>query len=67
MMNGKLYKCGAVALFPKFDAQYNLELSAEDRALMTSYTPLSIMDSDDTKINFINNLKNPIPQCKFCP
>jgi hypothetical protein len=67
MMNGKLYKCGAAALFPKFDAQHSLELSTEDRALMNRYTPLSITDSDNAKTNFINNLKNPIPQCKFCP
>lgn len=67
MMNGKLYKCGAVALFPEFDSQHNLELSSEDRVLMNSYTPSSITDSNDEKNNFINNLKNAIPQCKFCP
>ena len=66
-MNGKLYKCGAVALFPEFNRQYNLELSLEDRELINSYVPLSISDSADTKRSFIDNLKNPIPQCKFCP
>jgi hypothetical protein len=67
LMNGKLYKCGAVALFPEFDKQHILELSDEDRALMNSYRPLSVTDSEETKVNFINNLKNSIPQCKFCP
>jgi hypothetical protein len=67
LMNGKLYKCGAVALFPEFDKQYSLELSDEDRDLMNSYVPLSISDSAKIKNNFIKNLKNPIPQCKFCP
>ena len=66
-MNGKLHKCGAVALFPEFDRQYNLELSAEDRQLMNSYQPLSVTDSEDTKTIFIKNLNNSIPQCKFCP
>ena len=67
LMNGKLYKCGAVALFPEFDKQHILELSDEDRVLMNSYRPLSVTDSEETKVNFINNLKNSIPQCKFCP
>ena len=67
LMNGKLYKCGAVALFPEFDKQHSLELSSEDRELMNSYRPLSVTDSKETKVNFINNLKNSIPQCKFCP
>lgn len=66
-MNGKLYKCGAVALFPEFDRQFNLELSAEDRTLINSYVPLSSSDSEGVKKDFIDNLKNPIPQCKFCP
>jgi hypothetical protein len=67
LMNGKLYKCGAVALFPEFDKQHSLELSSEDRELMNSYRPLSVTDSREIKANFINNLKNSIPQCKFCP
>jgi hypothetical protein len=67
LMNGKLYKCGAVALFPEFDKQYSLELSDKDRDLMNSYVPLSISDSAIIKNNFIENIKNPIPQCKFCP
>lgn len=66
-MDGKLYKCGAVALFPEFDAQHNLQLSAEDRALMNSYRPLTADDSFETKLEFLNNLPNVIPQCKFCP
>lgn len=67
LMNGKLYKCGAVALFPEFDQQYNLELSNDDRTLMNSYLPLSVTDSNETKMTFLKNLENPIPQCKFCP
>ena len=66
-MNGKLHKCGAVALFPEFDRQFNLELSVEDRDLMNSYRPLSVTDTDEFKSTFIKNLNQPIPQCKFCP
>lgn len=66
-MDGKLYKCGAVALFPEFDAQHNLELSAEDRELMNSYSPLTASDSFETKMQFLQDLPNMIPQCRFCP
>jgi organic radical activating enzyme len=66
-MDGKLYKCGAVALFPEFDTQHNLQLTAEDRELMNSYSPLTAADSIETKREFIKNLPNSIPQCKFCP
>lgn len=63
-IRGKLYKCGVAAVLPEFDQQHQLALSAEDRALLTSYRPLSI---DDSKAEFIAKLGEPIPQCKFCP
>lgn len=66
-MNGKLYKCGAVALFPEFGQQHHLELSEEDRALMNAYKPLEFDDADNIKQDFINNIRNSIPQCRFCP
>jgi organic radical activating enzyme len=67
LMNGKLYKCGAVALFPEFDHQHQLVLSDQDRALMNSYIPLSITDTVERKKEFINQLPLAIPQCRFCP
>jgi organic radical activating enzyme len=66
-MNGKLYKCGAVALFPEFAKQYEITLSPQDHELMMSYQPLTIDDSDQRKQEFLNNLPNAIPQCRFCP
>lgn len=66
-IKGKLYKCGVVALLPEFDSQHKLFLSAEDENLMSNYIPLNYDDSVEVKRNFIKNLKNPIPQCKFCP
>ena len=66
-IEGKLYKCGVVALLPKFAEQFQLQLSAEDKELMLNYVPLSIKNSIDEKKDFIQNLKNSIPQCKFCP
>ena len=67
MMDGKLYKCGAVALFPEFANQHNVQLSDEDRELMLSYAPLTIDASYEEKKMFLENLPNAIPQCKFCP
>lgn len=66
-VNGKLYKCGLVATVNDFDKQYNLELSAADRELMNAYAPLDISASYKEKVEFIAELPNTIPQCKFCP
>ena len=66
-IRGELYKCGVVAVLPEFDQQHSLTLSAEDRELMMSYRPLKITDSDTAKQQFVNNLDQPIDQCKFCP
>ena len=66
-MNGKLYKCGAVALFPEFAKQYTVTLSPEDHELMLGYQPMTINDTAQQKQEFLNNLPNAIPQCRFCP
>lgn len=66
-MNGKLYKCGAVALFPEFAKQYEIVLSPEDQELMIGYQPMTIDHTDQQKQEFLNNLPNAIPQCRFCP
>jgi hypothetical protein len=66
-IRGQLYKCGVVAVLPEFDQQHPLTLTPEDRELMTSYRALSITDSNKIKTQFINNLDQPIDQCKFCP
>jgi hypothetical protein len=65
-IRGKLYKCGPVALFPEFDRQFNLELSATDRDLVNSYQALSAEDFDHNGAEFMANIDNPIPQCTFC-
>ena len=66
-IRGKLYKCGPVALIPEFDRQYPLAISSEDRELLNSYTPLSVADFDQHGREFLANIDNVIPQCKFCP
>lgn len=65
---GKLYKCGASALFKEYDNQFNLELSDEDRKLVNNPPCVSADDPIEEIQKFIQNLKSePIPQCKFCP
>ena len=65
--NGKLYKCGPASLFAQFDTQFGLKLSDPDRALINNYTALSVDDDIGTKKRFIDDLANPIAQCRFCP
>lgn len=66
-IRGKLYKCGVVALLPEFAQQHVIKLSPEDQDLMTGYRALEITDSEPAKKQFVDNIKNSIPQCKFCP
>jgi hypothetical protein len=64
---GKLYKCGVAAVLPEFDQQHNLDLTADDRALLYSYRPLEISDNIGVKKKFIDNIDQAIDLCKFCP
>jgi organic radical activating enzyme len=66
-IRGKLYKCGPVALMPEFDQQHKLDISDQDRQLLSDYRPLSIDEFDQRGEEFIKNIDNVIPQCKFCP
>ena len=64
---GKLYKCPLVSVLPDFLDQFTVNISAEDKVLANSYMPISGQDSDAAISNFINNIDQPISQCKFCP
>ena len=62
MNKGKLYKCPLVSVLPDFLNQFNVAVA--DKELAHAYQPMS---HDDDVEKFVNNLVNPIPQCKFCP
>ena len=64
---GKLYKCPLVSVLPDFLDQFTVNISDADRAIAKSYTPVSGSDSDSIISNFVNNIDQPIDQCKFCP
>ena len=66
-IRGKLYKCGPVGLFPEFDQQYHFDISNEDRDLLNSYQPLTVDEFDIRGQQFIDDIDEVIPQCKFCP
>jgi organic radical activating enzyme len=66
-IKAQLYKCGPVALLPEFDLQMPLDISDEDRAMLHSYRPLTVENYDSYHGEFLANLDNPIPHCKFCP
>lgn len=65
-MDGKLYKCGQVALFPEFYKQFNMDISDADLHLMHSYRPAEHNDLHYLK-DFLGSIDQKIPQCKFCP
>lgn len=66
-IDGKLYKCGPVALFPDFDKQHDLDITPEDKILINSYKPLEVGNFETDGERFFAELDNVIPQCKFCP
>ena len=66
-IRGAIYKCGPVALFPEFDQQHQLDISDQDRELINSYQPLTVDQFDQRGQQFMADIDNPIPQCKFCP
>ena len=67
MSDGKLSKCGQVDLFPKFSKQFEVELNQEDKTLVNSYQALTVDTDLKEAEKFINTIKEPIAQCKFCP
>ena len=62
---GKLYKCPLVSVLPDFLNQFNVVMSEGDSKIAHSYNPAS--STDTNFVEFVNNINNPIPQCKFCP
>ena len=66
-IRGKIYKCGPAALLPEFDEQHNLDISEEDRKIVHGYQPLTLDNFENYRDDWVESLKNPIPQCKFCP
>ena len=66
-IKGKLYKCGPVALFPDFDQQHNFEISDADRSLLNSYKPLGLPTDQQMISDFLAQIDQALPQCKFCP
>lgn len=65
--NGRLYKCGPAALFNTFHKQIGLELTPEQQELIENVPYIGIEHSMKQKQHFIQNILDPIKQCRFCP
>lgn len=65
--SGKLYKCGVVNLLPQFYEQFFLDLSEEESALVHNYQPAHLGMTQEELKGWVDRLKNPIDQCRFCP
>jgi len=66
-IEGKIYKCGPVALLPQFDRQIGLELTDAQRTLMNSYQPFTIEQIEQQGSEILRTIDGGIPQCEFCP
>jgi organic radical activating enzyme len=68
MIRGQIYKCGPVALMAEFDEQYQFDIGDADRAVVhAAGRGLGIDEFDTRGAEFLANIDNVIPQCKFCP
>jgi organic radical activating enzyme len=66
--NGKWYKCHVMAHLEEFSQQFQIEFDdPSDEELLRSYQPATLDMSPEELQIWIDNVKNPIPQCKFCP
>lgn len=66
-IDGKLYKCSVSGTLPKFDQQFIVNATPEDRKIIYGYNPASIIDDTPEELDqWFKNQKNPIDMCKFC-
>jgi organic radical activating enzyme len=63
---GKLHKCNAASHFGEFNRQYYIELTEEEERILNAYTPCDASSSIEEIRDFLEMIKHPIPQCRFC-
>lgn len=66
-INGRIYKCGPVALMPQFDNQFKLDITEEERSILHGYQGLSVDEWEERGAAFMDHIDDPIDQCRFCP
>ena len=67
IVNGKIYKCAIPIVLSEFNKQHAIELDQIDKNILDNTGGYTIDDVNADPDKFLNYLKNPIPQCKFCP
>jgi hypothetical protein len=65
--HGKIYKCAPSELMTEFDRQFDLDITDKDREQLASYVPMTVDRWPQYSQQWLAELDQPIPQCKFCP
>lgn len=64
---GALHKCPASHIFKTIAREFETELEESERSLINSYQPAQADWSQSDLEYFIQNLSQPIEQCRLCP
>jgi len=69
LSKGKLYKCSVTAVLPEFVKQYEVNMTDQQRALVTGYQAAEVTWSDSDLSKFLDNLNgcHSVAQCQLCP
>lgn len=65
IINGDLYKCVLVSTGKEFAKQFPLD--SRSQQLINQYQPCDPLSSDTEILDFLDKIKNHIPQCSLCP
>jgi organic radical activating enzyme len=65
--DGKFYKCSLMPAILNVNQQLGLNLNSDVIGLLEQYEPMQADWSYERKKEFINNLNQPMPQCRMCP
>jgi organic radical activating enzyme len=66
-IKGKLFKCHHVGLLPEFSKQYQVDMTTQQKDLLMQYKPLTVDTDHDNMVQFLERMKDWIPQCQLCP
>jgi organic radical activating enzyme len=67
MRDGKFYKCPLIPAILNINQQLDLNLESESIELLEQYQPMEADWSYERKQEFVDNLTQPMPQCRICP
>jgi organic radical activating enzyme len=65
IIHGDLYKCVLVSTAKEFSKQFSLDPGSQ--RLLDMYQPCDPLRDDNEIFDFLDSIKNHIPQCSLCP